>query len=305
MQHPTETEELLVADRLRLLKQKLGNLISWKNPQIVHTVGPYDPGVFDRFESRCRDAIAACKAKLRAFDDEDIIRILKGPVQGVPIAREWADFLSNEIYSLEKRVPEWHAGGFGHPDHVADFQYWAKMPMLNLGELTCLSVGINPSEFSTQHLSELSQTNARQKFSKTLEFLIQRFALLQRTFDPRRRDAGITPTSYLEWVERFEEDVHPGFLEPLRSFHLTKEASLEPSVAVRNDKRETDTMAQLFTAMAIDYLGYNPHKPRSPIPKEVSDLAASMGMTVSDETVRKYLRIGANFISKDWMPPKN
>lgn len=73
---------------------------------------------------------------------------------------------------------------------------------------------------------------------------------------------------------------------------------------MKPDRREIDSVAQLFTAMAIDYLGYRPSDARSSIPKEIAELAASMGMTISDDTVRKYLKLGAKFIDPAWEPIK-
>ena len=61
-------------------------------------------------------------------------------------------------------------------------------------------------------------------------------------------------------------------------------------------------IAQLFTAMAIDQLGYNPRDSRGPIPKEIAEIIAEMGLAVSDDTVRKYLRIGSRQIPSEWKP---
>lgn len=54
--------------------------------------------------------------------------------------------------------------------------------------------------------------------------------------------------------------------------------------------------------MTIEYLGYRPGQARSPIPKEIAELAASMGLSLSTDTILKYLRIGAKFLPKDWVP---
>jgi hypothetical protein len=57
--------------------------------------------------------------------------------------------------------------------------------------------------------------------------------------------------------------------------------------------------------MAIDQLGYNPRSARSTVPKEIAELASEMGMSVSDDTVRKFLKLGASFIPDDWEPYKD
>ena len=70
--------------------------------------------------------------------------------------------------------------------------------------------------------------------------------------------------------------------------------------AKRPDKREVDKIAQILTAIAISELGYRPGAKRSPIPKEIADSAANMGLEISDDTIRKYLKIGASFLPDDW-----
>ena len=293
-------------DRFRLLKNKLGRLLIWQRPQIVASVGPFRPEVFQRFEHDLQDVMEKCQAALAGYSDGQIAGILKGLRGGGAIAEEWNDFLRGDIQSLERRMPAWHAGGFGHPDHVADFNYWTKMPTFDLGELTCLTVGISPNEYPTSMLAEMSYAKDRDKFSPVIEFLVMRFELYQRNFDPYNRGISTTPSRFIGWVDQVQENVHPGFLEPLRIFQL-KQKTVTDVTSVKKvekvDKREVDTIAQLFTALAIDFLGYKPGMLRSPIPKEIASLAASLGMTVTDETVRKYLRTGEKFIAHDWVPP--
>ena len=113
----------------------------------------------------------------------------------------------------------------------------------------------------------------------------------------------ITPRELFNWFEVVQLEIHPEF----KSMYLQEAAaSTEPErVPPKTDKREIDTICQLFAAMAIDQLGYDPKSQRSPIPKEIAELAASMGLSITDDTVRKYLRRGASFIPEDWEPPTN
>jgi hypothetical protein len=293
----------LDADRLRLLKAKLGILLNWKPPKLVPSIGPFQPEVFERFDKEVQEIVEKCKAALTQYSDEQIAEIRKGIRDGGVIARQWSDLQSNDIYHLTRRLPEWHDGGFGHPDHAADFAYWTRMPSFELNELTCLSVGISPTEFSTRELTSLTRSKDRAKFSKPIEFLVLRFELFQRNFDPHSHEARTTPRRFITWVDDFGVEVHPGFLEPLRALHSKPEVPEAAPSAAKTDKREIDTIAQLFTAMAIDQLGFNPRAARSQTAKEISDLAASYGMRVTDETVRKYLRLGAKYIADDWVPP--
>jgi hypothetical protein len=77
-----------------------------------------------------------------------------------------------------------------------------------------------------------------------------------------------------------------------------------PTTPAEPDKREIDKIAQLFTAIAIDAYGFRPDQKRSPIPKEITDIAARLGLSVTADTVRKYLKRGASFLPPDWRDGK-
>ena len=180
------------------------------------------------------------------------------------------------------------------------------MPKFDLGELTCLSVGISPTEYSWEQLFKMTKSRERAQFWPAVEFLVKRFEQLQRKFGLHGPDSSVRPADFIEWATHFEFEVDPGFWEPLKRFHVPKKTpEVAAGRAVKPDKREVDSIAQLFTAMAIDQLGYVPGQARSPIPKEIGAIVAGLGMTISDETIRKYLRIGASFISPDWKPEKD
>ncbi len=57
--------------------------------------------------------------------------------------------------------------------------------------------------------------------------------------------------------------------------------------------------------MAIDNYGYVPDARRGPIPKEIQDMMAALGLEISQDTIRKYLQIGAKHLPKDWKPKVN
>ncbi len=300
---PSQT---LSEGRQVLMKAKLGSLLSWTRPDIVETIGPCGTVAFSAFAKRREDLIAQCVDRLQSYSDDEVSIIARNPNDRETVASGWSAFLINEISDLRRQTPPWYADGFGHPDHVADFDYWARMPRFSVSELTCLSIGIAPKEFDAKTLTEFCKLRERTKFLKSIAFLVQRFELFARTFDPHGRGSSVSPLDFLNWVDRFDVSVHPGFIAPLRRFNQAGDASAPgvrqaAEVRQKTDKREIDSIAQLFTALAIDHLGYRPDMARSPIPKEISDLMAAMGMTISEDTIRKYLKIGMSFIDKDWI----
>jgi hypothetical protein len=288
--------------RKRLLSLKLRELLTWEKPVLFPTLGPFDPAAFDLFDEHRMKLIVSCVDKLANYTSAEIENILESGGSPTANAHGWPRFLVDEISSLSRRVPPWHIGGFGHPDHVADFDHWTKMPRFRVSELCALSMGINPGHFSWVQLNDLSSSKNRPHFDKPLEWLLKRFEQLHRRFSHSGRDTEVMPLEFLQWAERFEFEVHPGFLVPLQKFHPAQPASSPAAKTKKPDKREVDSIAQLFTAMAIDYLGYNPKQARSPATKEIAEFAASLGMKISEDTALKYLRIGARFISEDWTP---
>ena len=286
----------LTGERLNLLQGKLGNLLDWQVPQLKQTVGPFDPAAFNGYDERRKKLIDACIEQLHSYSDNEIDEIVQTMKKGDEDSHGWQKFSHGEVLNFRGGPPKWFIGGFGHPDHIADFDYWTKMPHFSVVELTCLTIGINPSEFEKRDLDKLISSIDRPKVFHVLQFLLRRYEQLWRTFG----SSGAYPRLFVDWAKKVEFDSHPGFIEPLRRYHLVVAPADAVTSSKKQDQREVDTIAQLFTAMAIDQLGYVPGQARSPIPKEIGELSAQMGMSITDETIRKYLRIGERFISSDW-----
>lgn len=300
----SDADERARARRLeQLLQRKLGSLLSWKRPDLVETIGPHLPSAFDKFDLPRREIIAQCQAKLDQYSDTEIFVLVDGGHDDPDgISRDWKLFRSREIDALRKRIPFWYAGGFGHPDYAADFEYWCKMPRFSVEEALCLSIGVEPKNFEKNHLLALGKLK-EDRLSEPIAFLLRRYEQLKRQFDPAGHGWGVAPAEFLDWAHRVRFDVHPEFSRLLSSYHGTSQGAHKASGdQTKPDKREIDSIAQLFTAMAIDYLGYKPRAAKSPIPKQITELAATMGMNISEKTVRKYLSRGAEFIPEDWEP---
>lgn len=223
----------------------------------------------------------------------------------------WNDFLRVEISKLQRQKPSWFWGGFGHPDYIADFEYWGQMEDYSLHEALLLSIGIEPKHFKEDWVWDAKKTMERERLIASVEFLVKRHEQFFRKYP--RVSSGLAharPDFLWHWFREVGMAIHEGFRAALQRRVVPRESkvvqSTETSSPVsRSDKpdpREIDKIAQLFAAMAIDQLGYQPDAARSPVPKEIADLAASMGLSISDDTVRKYLRRGAAFIPEDWKP---
>lgn len=290
-----------------LLGQKFGDLLAWKNPGVEKTVGPFTPEVFDTFEAQRDFLVDEVQTVLQSLSNADVALLLVENLDDPDGKRDsWSDFLANEIRVLNRRKPSWLAGGFGHPDYQADFDYWGKMEKFDLHEAMLLSVGVEPKHIGEKRLSEAKKVMEKEALVAPLEFLVRRHEQFIRKFPSGSfGTARVSPSSLINWFDEVSMEVHPEFMSVLRARLKRRvygtSATSEPS-KMKTDRREVDKIAQLFTAMAIDNLGYQPKAKRSPVPKEITDLAADMGLDVSDDTVRKYLKLGAKFIPDDWEP---
>lgn len=283
--------------RQRLLDSKLGERLHWQKPDVVETIGPYDPTVFDLYEKQLAEAIELLRERLDGYSDEQIAIILGEQLEDhAGLRKEWERFLESGPGIRLRQPPPWLAGGFGHPAHRADFEYWSKMPSFSIPEITCLSVGIDPIEYDERKLSHFIKDRDRSSFWPAVQYLVQRYELLMRQFGSR-----VDAKHFIFWADRVRLEIPHEFHQLLYKYHQpSRQATQKKDGASGPDKREIDKVAQLFTAMAIEYYGYDPKEARSPTPKEITDLAATMGLEITADTVRKYLRIGASFIPDDW-----
>jgi hypothetical protein len=293
--------------RQRLLLGKLGDLMGWEIPAFLSTIGPNDPTAFEEFNAKRLKIIRECLERLESYSVVELQVILTGPEEAGGTRAAWRQFLRDEIDRLSRKTPPWYASGFGHPRYVADFEYWAKMPRFSIREITCLSVGIDPQAFLEREFTDLSRASSAGtgRTGRTgdgailwpsIQFLLRRKEQLMRRFDPQSHGWNASPRDFLVWVVQVDFETHPEFLRLLRLYH---DPGSVPATTPP-DKREIDKIALLFTAMAIETYGYDPDDPRSPVTKDIGDLAASLGLAVSDDTIRKYLRIGAAFLPDGW-----
>lgn len=302
-------ESRLDEDRKRLMKSKFGTLLDWRIPDVKPAVGPHNPKVFERYDDARRKIIDQCCSRLLEYSDDEV-RMLLGsrPASDAEekLRRAWTQFCRSEVHRLRQFEPPWYAGGFGHPDHIADFSYWATMPRFTVEEMLCLSIGFEPFELKPSNMLSARLSNP-EDLSDPLVFLQRRHEQLRRRFDGQGHGWTIDPSDFLDWVDQTGFGVHPGLLDALMLTQpKARNAQASPvagSTDAKADPRETDKMAQLITAMAIDCYRYDPRAKRSPVPSEILNIVHSFGMNMSRDTVLKYLRRGAEFISPDWRPP--
>lgn len=287
----------------KFLSKKVGKLRDWTPPETVDSIGPFEPEVFKQFDIRRREVVDACQAKLAAYSNDQIDELVfSNPLDPNQVKREWERFMERETKEVSSSEPPWYAAGFGHPDYTADFAYWSQCKYFSHHEALFLSLGVEPKHFTEKQIDKMNErVNQGANLWRPLHYMLRRREQIRRQFPHFGAGGQTFPKDLFSWFALVNLDVHPDFAS--RYFTASSEQlATEPqidAVAKRPHKRELDTVAQLFTVMAIEYYGYSPDEARSPTPKEIADAAAKNGIQISDDTVRKYLRLGASFIPSD------
>lgn len=76
--------------------------------------------------------------------------------------------------------------------------------------------------------------------------------------------------------------------------HGTEEVVAKPTNSL--GIREREYLHKLVVGMAIDGYGFDPAALKSPIPKQVAENLELLGLSITDDTVRKYLRQAADSV---------
>jgi len=280
------------------MRHKFGALYDWEKPEFGETVGPFYPEAFDDFECSLHNLLRECFVHLKTYPDNSLPNInVPMYIRGNEEVNEWQAFAHDQFDQLKRKQPHWTLGGFGHPDKVCDFEYWARMPRLHLHEAVSLTVGVEP-EYLEELLKE--EESLLETISNPLVFAKRRAEQFTRQFTLGQNIRSIQTDKLLDWINAVSLAVHTEALKHLERFHGKRGKLTAPHA--RPDARELDSVTTLFTAMAIEQFGYDPTAKRSPTVKEIQDLAASLGITMSDDTIRHYLRRGAKFIDPEWKP---
>ena len=183
----------------------------------------------------------------------------------------------------------------------ADFDHWSKMARWTLDEATALSFRKAP-EFVTWDKVKvyLGQSSFADGYGKCR-------SLLLRAQEAKGLPVLISPAEFISWAEQTsialpQELVDAvrasaGRIEDRRSLaaerdELREEVKRLKGEAVREkplSTRERETLLKIILGMAIEQYGFNPTAGRSPIPKQIADDLAILGIPVSDDTVRQKL----------------
>lgn len=296
-----------------ILSQVGGTLLTTLKKPLAPLLGPDYEWRFDRMWDRVSAKRAELLKALAARRLKDLSTNFSDT--GMPQtaeARGWFQAQKLDVDERFGRMLPWYRLPFSPEKCVANYDYWAKAEFLMLDEALWLSTGLEPLAELDDLVFGLGATRGPR--DPVAEHVKSRHLLLARAFDPHGHEIKLKPKSILEWVLSSDFPVQSGFLQMLETASARQDRGgigEVPSLPVgevdiaKSDDRELASLAKLLTAIAITEYGYVPTAPRSPIPRELEDMAALLGIQITTATIRKYLQVGARYLPSDWKPLKD
>jgi hypothetical protein len=163
---------------------------------------------------------------------------------------------------------------FNQPDAAADFRFWCALESWSLDETAALLLGKDPrkvSSFGGNHL--IRHGSPFRRAFEDLKSKLVRAHADQKLLDRNR------PSDIVGWAERV------GVFVPEQL-----SAYLEISGGVPIEGRERASMLKLILGMARKHYAYEAGAAKSPVPKQIADDLAELGLKLHPQTVGTYLR---------------
>lgn len=195
--------------------------------------------------------------------------------------------------------------GLGLNDSFADFEYRSKLTEISIAECAWLALGLKPS-------GELVDDDDRPVWKNTatdmhyIEQVDSTLELFERNFGKTGAINAKSAPAFLAWLEASGFQSHHRFVPMILKIAANGVAITQVMQPIgsqqlisKPDQKESDYMARILTAMAMDKYGYDPEKVRSDVPKQIADVANKQGFSITTETVRKYLKRGARLLQSD------
>ena len=186
----------------------------------------------------------------------------------------------------------------------AAWNHWSQMRTARLWECVALSLNIDPRTTSLEFLKSRphSYDLDRQFLRERAEFQSRLdIALSHDGHDPLLEPDHRYPSEphsefrlaeFAAWAMSFNWPI-PHEMAELAESAEKAEAKVEQGAL---HPRERDTLLKLVIGMAMDSYRYDPAAPRSKVPAEIAADLEKKGITVTDDTIRKWLKQAAETV---------
>ncbi len=208
---------------------------------------------------------------------------------------------------------------FNRPAARADFDYWSKASFWTVEEATALSFGRDPRTVDLKAVRRFADV------SPFAQSFVDRLKLLERARITGQLGGQTAPPVALAWARRMQIAVPDELTQAVenigaqvadwktlydREKQKLEEAQAElatlrsaganGSPAALGERsfgtRERESLLKLVIGMAIKGYAHQPSAGRAPTATEIASDLAKLGLSLSDDTIRKYLREGAELL---------
>ena len=200
------------------------------------------------------------------------------------------------------------------PLSAAEFTYFARARFWSNDEATCLALGVDPRcKEPAQRAFKLATGDKKRQLLRFIYDHARLKALLDRHFlqhDERNR----TPRFWIDWLSQMKlpcpdvlvaavaEYGGPAIDWKQRAERAVADleaanqriGELEKAIVDGTLKRET--MLRVIVGIALEQYHYEPTKGRNTAAKQISEDLALHGISVTDDTIRKFLNEGAELL---------
>lgn len=204
--------------------------------------------------------------------------------------------------------------------NAADFSHWARASRWEGMEFIALALGCEPidtSSLNELHRRARSGAETEKAFVQRLERMHR---LVERQFDDLRYFFR-KPSDLLQWMRERKLWIPDGMAEAIDEFDqsaidwraraktaehtvasLTSRVSeLEAAIAdgvinTSSQTRERESLLKLVIGVAVEQYNFDPRANRNTAAAEIASDLQLCGLSLTDDTIRKYLREGAELL---------
>lgn len=196
----------------------------------------------------------------------------------------------------------WPSHFYDDPTAVADVDYWSKMPEWSLEEIVALSLGKDPRVVSSDKFVHGTRGT---EFSAAY---FTRLEIVGRNHLANQLGDSTPPIKVIEWANVIEFSFPTELIEAVRLVDQRRRGKTRPTKSAlriaspdtQDEKRisehERKSLLKMVIGMAVAKYDYDPDRKRNSAAGQISNDLQLHGVSLSDETITKYLNEAAGFL---------
>lgn len=226
--------------------------------------------------------------------------------------------IQRKIRAVREQDANHTLNGFLYEAHEGDFEFYARAALWEIEEAAALFVGRNPKTFNSSTIGSFRAIpNSASTFKSYLD-------LLERACSIRQLNRSDRPGKFLGWAESVGIDVPAELKELVLKYnHLivappnlyprsepdnsnvgaqTPKVSSEIAASTTEKdlkQRERTSLLKLVIGMAIGGYAFDPTAKRSDTVPDIRNDLERCGLSLDEQTIRRYLREGVEMLPRD------